>query len=93
VVGIELDYEAIGEILRVACRRPVNALGRAVAEAAGGDANLPDNATVTSRGFTTDRAVAVVRLNHPEGVALQAKYGILTRAASANGLEVVEKNE
>ena len=37
---------------------------------------------------TTDRARAVVALKHPAGMAVQAKYGTLTRAAAAAGLEV-----
>lgn len=37
---------------------------------------------------TTDRAVAFVTLAHPAGIAAQAKYGALTRAASAVGLHI-----
>lgn len=38
--------------------------------------------------MTTDRAHASVTLAHPAGIAVQAKHGALTRAASAAGLEV-----
>lgn len=37
---------------------------------------------------TTDRARASVVLAHPSGIAVQAKHGALTRAASRAGLEV-----
>lgn len=88
---LKLDFDAIGEILKVTCAPAINQLALAVAANASGDGNLPDNATVTVKQFTTDRAIAVVRLNHPAAQSLQAKYGILTRAASAEGLEVKAK--
>lgn len=37
---------------------------------------------------TTDRAVVDVTIAHPAGAATQAKHGVLTKAASAAGLEV-----
>ncbi len=43
---------------------------------------------VEVRTNTTDRATASVVLAHPAGIAVQAKYGALTRAASAEGLSV-----
>lgn len=89
--GIHLDYEAIGKILRETCKAPINTLATKVAANAAANPDTPDDATVTMRPFTTDRAVAVVRLNHPAGLALEAKYGILARAAAAEGLEVRAK--
>jgi hypothetical protein len=47
---------------------------------------------VTSKVVTTDRAHGIVTLAHPAGVAVQAKYGLLTRAASAAGLQVKTKS-
>lgn len=38
--------------------------------------------------YTTDRAAASVTLAHPAGLAMQAKYGVLTKAAAGAGLEV-----
>ena len=49
-----------------------------------GDIDLPVKVEVT----TTDRAHAQVVLAHPAGAAVQAKHGALTRAASAEGLQV-----
>ena len=49
-----------------------------------GEIDLPVEANMT----TTDRAHGSVVLAHPAGIAVQAKYGALTRAASEAGLEV-----
>lgn len=49
-----------------------------------GDYELP----VTVTEYTTDRAAASVALAHPSGIAVQAKHGALTKAASAEGLQV-----
>ena len=38
--------------------------------------------------YTTDRVSAAVTIKHPAGLALQAKYGVLTKACSAAGLEL-----
>ena len=39
-------------------------------------------------GYTTDRAAALVTIKHPAGLGMQAKYGVLTKACSAAGLEL-----
>lgn len=49
-----------------------------------GDVELPVKVAV----YETDRARASVILAHPAGIAVQAKHGALTRAASEAGLEV-----
>lgn len=41
--------------------------------------------------YTTDRRAASVTIAHPAGLATQAKYGTLTKAAAAVGLEVRER--
>lgn len=38
--------------------------------------------------YETDRAAATVDIRHPAGLGMQAKYGVLTQAAGAAGLEV-----
>lgn len=43
---------------------------------------------VELRSYQTDRAAIGVMLAHPAGLGMQAKYGLLTRAASAAGLDV-----
>lgn len=90
-MGIDLDYEGLGEILRTVCGPAVNEMAGRVAANAAGDSNLPRGATVNVRQFVTDRAIAVVRINHPGGLAAQAKHGVLTKAAAAAGLEVKAK--
>jgi len=46
-----------------------------------GDIELP----VTVSEYATDRARATVWISHPSGAAVQAKNGVLTKAASAEG--------
>lgn len=36
----------------------------------------------------TDRASATVAIPHPAGVGMEARYGLLKRAAEANGFKV-----
>jgi len=91
VDAINLDYEAIGQILRETCAAPINALALQIAANAAGNGDTPKDAKVTVKQFTTDRAIAVVMLSHPAAQSLEAKYGILKRAASAEGLEVKAK--
>ena len=43
---------------------------------------------VTVEVGTSDRARGVVILAHASGLAVQAKHGVLTKAASASGLQV-----
>lgn len=59
-------------------RREVNAAARRVAASAGGEVST----------YTTDRAAAAVTVKASD----QAKHGVLTRAASAAGLEVTTKD-
>lgn len=49
-----------------------------------GEIALPVEAKVV----TTDRAHGSVFIHHPAGIAVQAKHGALTKAASAAGLQV-----
>lgn len=46
---------------------------------------------VDVRSYVTDRAASAVVIPHPAGLGHQAKYGVLTRSASAAGLEVTSK--
>lgn len=47
---------------------------------------------VTVESQTTDRAREVVGINHPAGMAVQAKHGVLTKAAAHVGLQVKPKS-
>ena len=89
------DFGIPSSVLKgAAMRRAVDAKADELAEAmrslgvrvegVPGDVELP----VEVSSYTTDRARATVWLAHPSGVAIQAKHGLLSRAASAVGLEV-----
>ena len=90
---IHIDYKAVGEILKVNMRGPIDEMAAKVAANAAANPDLMDDApgSVDVTAYTTDRAIAVVRINHPAGMALQAKSGVLTKAAAAAGLEVRSK--
>lgn len=50
------------------------------------DDDVPLPVEVSS--YTTDRAAASVAIAHPSGVAVQAKHGALSKAASAAGVSI-----
>lgn len=97
-MNITLDPAGIKAILRSAAIKEmvleaaekiahgVEEQGIQVGAFRGGQGRIP--LPVEVRDETTDRATAAVVLAHPAGIAAQAKYGALTRAASAAGLEV-----
>jgi hypothetical protein len=41
--------------------------------------------------YTTDRAAAGVTLAHPAGLAIEAKYGVLAKAAAGAGLDTTRR--
>lgn len=53
-------------------------------------ATLPDEDIVVD-DYTTDRAASSVTIREPDALLHQARDGVLTRAAAAKGLEVVER--
>lgn len=80
-----LDRAGVGQIAKSdGVRRVVQRAADKVASHASAATDYP----VTMTGRTTDRAVVDVTIAHPAGLAAQAKHGVLTRAASAAGLEV-----
>lgn len=50
-----------------------------------------DALPVSVLSTVTDRAKALVTITHPAGDAVQAKHGVLTKAAAEAGLEVGRK--
>ena len=64
----------------------VRAMNIGVGDRDGGPREVP--LPVKVKTTTTDRAHAEVILAHPAGIAVQAKRGALTKAASQAGLEV-----
>jgi hypothetical protein len=77
--SFRLDRKGGAEVLKQIAAGQINALARQIAAQAGEDAEVEE--------YTTDRAAASVSVP----AAQQAKDGVLTRAASAAGLEVRAK--
>jgi hypothetical protein len=76
VTSFELDIEGGAEVLKVLVADEIAALGQQIG------ANAGEGAVVTTK--VTDRARASVTVP----AETQAKYGALTKAAAAAGLEV-----
>lgn len=82
-----LNKKAFEQLMRQV-QPQVQAHAKAVAETA--QASLPADVPVETRDVVGNdgRPVTLVAITHPSGAARQAKDGVLTRAAAANGLEV-----
>lgn len=85
--GFRRDHRGIGEILKTQAAPLVNELAEQVRTQAA-SAIDDDTVEVTVTPYTTDRSAATVTIADPDGMALQARDGVLTRAAAAVGLEV-----
>jgi hypothetical protein len=92
---VRLDHKGLAEVLRSAeVRREIAELTEQVADnarAQGHTVSSGEPLPVEASVVTTDRAHGSVTIAHPAGVGMQAKYGVLTKAAAAAGLEVTEK--
>lgn len=92
---VRLDHRGIGSLLRSAeMQQAVREVADTVAS------NVTSQGLTVSSGaslpvevntYITDRVAASVTINHPAGLGMQAKHGVLTKAAAAAGLEVTEK--
>ncbi|WP_329105508.1 hypothetical protein OG792_32825 [Micromonospora sp. NBC_01699] len=89
---LKLDHSGIEAVLKSAeVAAEIGDLAESVrAEVAAHPAVTKHKMTVRVSTYTTDRAAAAVDIAHPGGLGAQAKYGVLTRAAGAAGLEVRE---
>lgn len=89
---VRLDRRGVGAVLKSSgVRREVDALAETVADnvrAQGLTVSDGSELPVTVSSYTTDRAAAAVTITHAAGIAMQAKHGVLTKAAAAAGLEV-----
>lgn len=83
---IKINHKAIEEILKVRMRKPIEELANQIAARV--DVGSVTDAKVTVKMYETDRAHAVIAIAHPAGIALEAKYGSLRRAAASQGFEV-----
>lgn len=92
---VRLDHRGMAEILKSA---EVAAAVEEVALAAGVRAEahpsvVAHGVDVRVDSYETDRAAASVTLAHPAGLNIERKYGVLTDAASAQGLDVSDGTE
>lgn len=79
---IRLDHDGIEEVLKSA---PVAAAVKSAAAKIADKvrAAVPDRMPVEVDTYETDRAAAAVTIVHPGGLGMQAKYGVLTKAAGS----------
>jgi hypothetical protein len=87
--SIRLDHAGIGAILKgEEVRKAIDELAAEVAVKAIGSPSLDSRPGVEVKveHYTTDRAAAAVVVKHPAGLGLEAKHGVLSRAARAAGL-------
>lgn len=95
---VRLDFRGVGDVLK---SREMTAVVEAAGEAVASNVKAQGirvgdrdgrprevDMPVDVQMQETDRAVAVVAINHPSGEAVQAKHGALTKAAAEAGLEV-----
>jgi hypothetical protein len=84
---IKLDHAGIAEFLK--SEKIADVIDGYAQQIAGSvSAMLPPGADVVVDNYTTDRAAAAVTIREPMAQAWQASDGVLTKAATAAGLEV-----
>ena len=86
-MDLHLDYDALGKILREDMAKPVHDAAEKIAKQAGTSAHI-HGGKVSIKDFTTDRAVTTVMFSQPNAGAIEAKHGLLTKAAASEGFEV-----
>ena len=84
-VKVTLDRNGIGAILK---SQEVADLVNPVAHRVAAHAAAASGMDVVVDSYVTDRAAAAVVVLDSRATSAQAKHGILTRAAAAEGLEV-----
>lgn len=89
-VHVQIDYAGIAEIAK---GPDVRAMVDAAAERIAGHVRSEAGADVpvVVDHYTTDREAAAVVITDNRGMGLQAKHGVLTRAAAAIGAEVTKR--
>lgn len=90
LVDLRLDHSGIASILKSG-PFAANVAEKAAEIASGVVGQIGGRFPVEVSTYTTDRAAAAVTIAHPAGAILQARDGVLTRAAAAAGLEVTER--
>lgn len=83
------NRKGIGEVLQLEFADTINDLANKIADQVRAD--VGEGVEVVVDTYTTDRGAASITIADPDGLAIQASTGALTRAAAANGLEVTSK--
>jgi hypothetical protein len=92
VPKLKLDHPGMKEMLLSAeVAAAIADVAETVASNVSEYARNGDAIPVDVSAYTSDRAAAAVTLAHPAGVGKEAKYGTLSAAAAAAGLEVTER--
>lgn len=94
-MAVRLDRKGIVEVLKSAGMvREIRDVTEQVADNArrqGHAVHSGEPLPVEASVVITDRAHGSVTIAHPAGIGMQAKYGVLTKAAAEAGLEVTER--
>lgn len=90
---VRLDRAGMSQMLKsLPVRTAITGFAQGVVSSARADEPVQRHgAEVVAEDYTTDRAASAVLIKHPIGMGIQAKYGTLTRAAAAQGLQVRSK--
>lgn len=87
---LHLNYMAISRLLKSdEMKKRIEEVANAIA--ANVDVGSVTDAKVGVQMVETDRAHANISVMHPAGMAMEAKYGTLRRAAASQGLEVTDQ--
>ena len=90
---VTLDHAGIAKALTSGdMRARVHAAAEQIADTVRADPHVGD-ADVVVDDYITDRAASAVTIRHPKGLRVEAKHGVLARAALAHGLDVTSKSK
>jgi hypothetical protein len=85
-----LDHAGIRQYLSSnEVAQPIHAAAEQIARNV--QADWPGGADVVVKDYTTDRAASSITIREPNAMLLQARDGVLTRAAGRAGHEVKQK--
>lgn len=89
---VKLDRKGIGALLKTGgIPNTINRTARGIAASITLPSDSPDDAEVVVEPYVTDRGAAAVVVKHPKALGLEAKYGLLSRAAASAGFTVRRK--
>lgn len=98
MAAVRLNPKAVRELL-LSLDTPVKEAAEAVAAKLKADPSVAraraeqGREVVNVRQYATDRAAAVVNLDHWAGLLMQHRDGVITRAVTAAGLELIANGE